>query len=70
MAKTITVEQFEGLTDAELNAVRAALTTFSGQRALTADERKVMEVVRKVQSARRLAKSAKDGVDLLAKLVK
>lgn len=70
MAKTVTVEMFDGLSDAELNSVRAALVTFSGQRALTAEERKAMEVIRKVQSARRLAKSAKDGIDLLAKLVK
>lgn len=70
MAKTVTQETFEGLSDAELNAVRSALVSFSASRALTAEERKAMEVIRKVQAARRLAKAAKDGVDLLAKLVK
>ena len=68
MAKTFTPEMFEGLTDAELNSVRAALVKFSGQRSLTADERKALDYIRKEQSRRRADKAALGGVDLLSKL--
>lgn len=68
MAKTFTPEMFEGLTDAELNSVRAALVKFSGQRSLAADERKALDYIRKEQSRRRTDKAAQEGVDLLSKL--
>ena len=68
MAKTFTPEMFEGLTDAELNSVRAALVKFSGQRSLAADERKALDYIRKEQSRRRTDKAAHEGVDLLWKL--
>lgn len=70
MAKTFKVETFENLSDAELNAVRAAIVGWSATRALDADERKALEVIRKVQSARRAGKAAKEGEALLSKLFK
>lgn len=70
MSKTVKPEMFDGLTDAELTSVRSALVTFSATRALDAEERKALEIIRKVQAKRRLEKNAKAGESLLAKFLK
>jgi len=66
MAKSNLVVTVESFTDAQLNELRAVLRSLA---VLTPEQAKVRDACKEVQAARRLAKDAKAGAELLKKLL-